>query len=167
MNSHFSWPCHSVLVPCFLLLAAGSARAQVALEHIFPPAIQVGKSSLVTAEGKFPSWPVSVYCDRPDITVTPAKDSGKLEIQVPQNAQQGIAWLRLHDAKSASNLAPILIERTPVETETEPNDRPSEAKLMGSNIAIAGRLEKRGDVDTFQVQLNANETLVVTTIANQ
>jgi hypothetical protein len=97
-----------------VLLFAHEVSAQVQLDRCFPPAIAVGTTSTVKAEGKFPNWPPSIHCDRADVQLVATPTAGELSINVDGSAHPGVAWIRLSDASSASRLVPLMIEPVPV-----------------------------------------------------
>ncbi len=69
--------------------------------------------------------------------------------------------IRLHNAAGASELKPFHVGILNEIVEQEPNDEPGKPqKLDTLPAAIAGRLAKRGDVDTYAVQLTTGQTLV-------
>lgn len=155
-------------VVCCIALAfsATSVDAQVTFNGLFPPVAKVGESATLTAEGKFPAWPPGIHCDRDDVKLTALKDSGKLQVSVDEDAAAGVAWIRLTDSQSASDWVPILVTAAKVVEETEPNDRVEDSKRLSLPAIVAGRLAKRGDSDSFQVHLEAGQTLVASLTAN-
>ncbi len=145
---------------------AAPADAQITFDRLYPPVVSAGGTATVTAEGKFPSWPPTIHCDRPDVEVTAAEDSGKLQIKVPDTVPPGVAWIRLADPQSASTWVPILVTTAEVIAETEPNDRGEDAKQVDLPAVIAGRLAKRGDSDAFRIDVEAGQTLVASVTAH-
>jgi len=143
------------------------AAAEITVERLFPPAVTLGSPVQVTAEGKFDSWPVQVWCDRQDVTISPEKDSGKLSVTVAGDAQPGIAWVRLFDDASASGVVPLLIETVAVAMEVEPNNGLGDATRIDLPAACVGKLEKNGDVDCFVVAATAGQTLIASVMANR
>ncbi|MDF1842444.1 MAG: serine protease [Rubripirellula sp.] len=159
-----------VLGVVWFLCSAGIssvATAQIQLDRFYPPAVQIGQVSKLKAEGKFPKWPATIICEHDDLEITAGEKAGVLEITVPENTRPGIAWIRLHDDQSASDLLPIFIERESVQLESEPNNRISESNQTVLPILIAGKLEKSGDLDSYVVELTAGQTLVASLRANQ
>ncbi|MGB7345248.1 MAG: serine protease [Pirellulaceae bacterium] len=157
-------------VSAFALVAvcwAGESNAQVKLDRFYPPVVVAGSESFVTAEGKVPEWPCKVICDRDELEFGAEKDSGKFKVTLPADVSPGVAWVRLHDAKSASGLTPVLISRYPVTMEVEPNDKPTEAAELKLPAVVVGKLHKNGDVDVYQVSLQAGQTLVASVTAHQ
>ncbi len=150
----------------FLSLSIGNASAQVQLDRFYPPAVSAGDETTIKAEGKFPTWPIEAVCDRAEITVAPAKDSGNLQVVVPADAAPGVAWIRIYDKTSASSLVPLLIEPCKVHSEAEPNNSIADATKADLPCVLVGRLEKSGDVDTFRVAIRSGQTLVVSATAH-
>lgn len=149
------------------LACATNALGEVKVDRLFPPAITVGISTVVTAEGKFDTWPAQVWCDRSDVTVTADKDSGKWTITTAADAAPGIAWLRIYDDASASSLLPLLVESVPVVAEVEPNNAPETATRIDLPAACYGKLEKGGEVDCFVFSATAGQTVVASVMANR
>lgn len=147
---------------------ATPVNAQIQLDRFFPSAVSVGATGTVKAEGKFPSWPVEIVCDRDDVQLSAGTESGTIEFHVTERALPGIAWVRLHDTASATTVLPLLIEREPIQIESEPNNQPADLKShIETPCWIAGRLEKSGDVDLFPLKLSAGQTLLATVRANE
>ncbi len=157
------------LTPILLsgLFAAVELQAQIELERVFPPVIARNGVTPIKAEGKFPAWPPTIYCDRADIRVQPLEESGELEIHVPADAAQGVAWLRLLDSKSVSKPVPLCIDMRPVVLETEPNAKYEVASHIDIPSVICGRLEKKGDVDCYRIRLSKGQALSAKIVANQ
>lgn len=161
---------HSSLLSLVLMLWMAwpqAASAQIQLDRFYPPVVTVGVQSSVVAEGKFPQWPPKVFCDLPDVKVTALKDSGKLTVEVAADASPGTAWIRFYDDGSATNLIPLLIAPVVTVSETEPNDKRSDANPVTLPAVIAGRLAKGGDSDSFKVTVKAGQRLVASVTANQ
>ncbi len=149
------------------LFAAASAAAQVKVDRFYPPAVGPGEST-VTAEGKFPSWPCKIFCDRDDIQFGQEKESGRLKVTVAADSSPGVAWVRFFDQKNASNLVPMLIESIAVTPESSDSGKtPGEANGVTLPAAIAGRLAKNGEVDVVHVSLKSGDTLIGSLIAHQ
>jgi hypothetical protein len=149
------------------LLILGRVQAQVQLERLFPAIVTIGSETVVKAEGKFPTWPVQVVSDRSDVNITASAESGQFKVVVAASATPGVAWIRLHDAKSVSQLVPLLIESTPVQMEVEPNNRIADATAITLPNVVCGRLEKGGDVDAYRFSVVQGQTLVASVVANE
>ncbi|WP_353620906.1 serine protease [Stieleria mannarensis] len=151
----------------FCVGASQNAQAQLKLDRLFPPTVAAGGESEISAEGKFPKWPASVDCDRADVEITAAKDSGKFTVKIPETSPPGVAWVRFYDDQSASQLYPLVIATVPVTTETEPNDNRDAANAVSMPAVVVGRLAKGGDSDAYRVSLKAGQQLVASVTANQ
>jgi hypothetical protein len=161
------------MVPAMVMaLAIGMAWAsnglcEVKVDRLFPPTVSVGASTVVTAEGKFDTWPAEVWCDRADVKVTADKDSGKWTVTTAPDAAPGIAWLRFYDNGSASSLLPLIVESVAVVAEVEPNNAPENATRVDLPAACYGKLEKGGEVDCFIFSATAGQTVVASVMANR
>src|SRR6056297_1970517 len=125
------------------------ANAQLQLERFFPPSVGTGRTSEVTAEGKFPNWPVTAVSDRPDVTITAQEVSAKLSVSVAADAPPGLCWIRLHDESAATSLVPLLIEPQSTVAESEPNNEIQAANSLSLPAIVSGRLHRRNEIDTY------------------
>ena len=150
---------------CLPSFSTLSVHAQVELERFFPPAVQLDVATTVKGEGKFPQWPVKIECDLSELSIACSEKAG--DFLVTSNATaSGVAWIRVHDAQSASSLVPIVIESEPIVREVEPNETIGKALLVTCPATLVGKLEKNGDVDVWKILLHANEQLVASVTAN-
>ncbi|MGI9473116.1 MAG: COG1470 family protein [Rubripirellula sp.] len=143
------------------------ATAQVKLDRFFPPAVEVGSESQVKAEGKFPKWPVIIDVDRDDVEVKANEGSGSLTVRASEDAAPGVVWVRIRDAASASSLVPLLIERSVITEEVEPNNKLSESTEIDLPCVAVGRLSKSGDLDSFSFEVSEGQTLVISVVAHR
>ncbi len=136
--------------------------------RIFPAGGQAGTTVEVEASGKFPEWPVQVWSDTDDIRWTCEPEKGKLKAIIGSKIQAGLHWVRLFSNSGSTSVRPFLIGLSPQRNETEPNNRISESTPIDNfPIAIHGILEKRGDVDLYEVKLHAGQLLVATIDASK
>lgn len=143
-----------------LMFAETSHAAPPQLKHFFPAGAQVGKTVDIEAHGKFDSWPVQAWVDRPGLTLSPKETKGALAVTVAANATPGVYWLRLYGAEGTSSPAPLVVGSLPETNEQEPNDSPAKSqKLASPNVIVNGRLQRQGDVDTFAVRVEKGQTL--------
>ena len=144
-----------------MLFAGTSHAAPPELKYVFPAGAQVGKTVDVEAHGKFDSWPVQAWVDRPGVTVSPKETKGALAVTVSADATPGVYWFRLYNAEGTSSPAPIFVGNLPEAIEQEPNDSPAKSQqLASSNVIVNGRLQSKGDVDTFAVKVEKGQSLV-------
>jgi len=146
----------------------GPAWAQeLSVDRLFPPAVTVGQATAIKLEGKLPTWPVKVACDRAELQFQVSEESGGLTVTVPAEAAAGIAWLRFYDDNSAAALVPLLVEPVAVSVETEPNNEVGQATRADLPAVIVGRLDKANDVDCITVSVSAGQTLVADVMAHR
>jgi hypothetical protein len=150
------------------VVTSGSAfAAPPSVTYLFPAGGPRGGTVEVTAAGTFDPLPAKVWVSRSGLTVTPAKEKGKFTVAVAADAAPGVYWLRAHNADGASPLRPFVVGALPEIVETEPNDDPTQAKVIDTpGVVVNGRLAKAGDVDCFAVALKQGQTLVASVDAN-
>jgi len=144
-------------------LSVSASAAAPTLTHVVPPGGQRGTTVTVTCKGKF-DWPASVATG--GVKVTPKEEAGKLDIEIPADLAADRVWIRLYNAEGASAAVPFLVGCLKELNEEEPNNAPSKPqKVSESAVTINGLLTK-GDVDGFEVTLQAGQTLVASLDAN-
>src|ERR1043165_6490520 len=142
------------------LLTTGAVTAQPTLVHLHPVAAQPGSTNSISAFGKWDTWPPQVWVDTPAIIFQPAKDSGKFTVAITKDAATGPHLVRLFDAKGPSVPRFFIVSPEPVLLESEPNDEfRSPQRIEKLPVAINGRLDKAGDVDSFGVTLSRGQRL--------
>lgn len=147
---------------------SAATAAPPILINLFPAGVQQGKSVEVLAGGTLERWPVQTWTSAKGISVTPAKEKGKLNIVADDDAVPGTHWIRIADAQGASALRPFLVGTLPEVLEVEPNDDLKKPQLLTvAQILVNGRLEKTGDVDCFAVPLARGQTLIAALEANR
>ncbi len=143
------------------------------LTGMFPQGACRGSSVAVTVFGELTSWPLSCWiCDdrehETNLVCKKMEAKGKLTVTVPADAQAGVYWLRLYNKDGASSPRPFLVSELPDTLEKEPNNSAKDAPLLEkSGILVHGRLEKKGDVDSYAVELEADDLLVADLLASR
>ena len=150
---------HAVL--CALPVLAEMPTA----EYIFPPGGQAGQTVTGTVTGSFSNWPVQVWTSSEHLKLSPLEEKGQFEIAIADQAASGIYWWRLYDKEGASSPRPFIVDSLPEVIEDEANDS-TKPQVVSLPAIVNGRLEKRGDVDAYQIQIEKGETLVATVVAN-
>jgi len=151
--------CASCCLSLFALPAVEAAAPT--LDHLFPVAVQVGTTNVITAVGKFDPWPPKFWIDAPGIVFKPETNSGKFSIEIATNAPVGPHLVRVFNEQGSSGPRFLIVTREPQLPETEPNDDFKKPQAVENLPAwINGRLEKSGDVDSYAVELNTGQTLV-------
>ncbi len=130
-------------------------------KYLFPAGAQMGTTIDVEAHGSFDHWPVSVWTNRPGLSLTPKEKNGELALSVPADVVSGVYWVRFYDAQGSTPAVPLIVGTLAETREQEPNDSPSKPQeLSTAQTVVNGRLERKGDVDTFAVRLDKGQTLV-------
>lgn len=146
---------------CLSLCCELSRAAAPQVKYLYPAGGQRGQTVEIDAPGKFDAWPVNTWVDRPGLEIIAKPEQGKLTATVAADAVPGLYWIRVYDAQGATPPLPFLIGTLPEVLEQEPNDHfRHPQKLSSSTSLINGRLQKRGDVDVFAVELQKGQTLV-------
>ena len=140
---------------------------QLDLKGVYPPSGQIGTEIELTLRSAPPTWPLQVWSDRAGLEIQCQSEKGKLLAKIAPEATPGTYWLRFYDGGGASALMPFYVEACEQQLEAEPNDRPEQGQSVTVPMAIVGRLEKRGDVDGFQINLKAHQHLTAALFARR
>lgn len=141
-------------------LALSAGAAEPTLKQLYPLGGQRGASLQITATGTFDPWPPQVWVDAPGLTFRPEGEKGKLTVEVAADAPLGPHLVRFYNGQGASTPRFFFVSAEPVSVEVEPNDDfKSPQKIEALPVAISGRLEKAGDVDSFGILLKKGQSL--------
>jgi hypothetical protein len=131
------------------------------LDHLYPVAVQVGTTNTVAAIGKFDPWPPKVWVDAEGIVFNAETNSGKFTVEIATSAPVGPHLVRVFNEQGASTVRFLIVTREPQSAEQEPNDDFRKTQVLDSlPVALNGRLDKSGDVDSFAITLEAGQTLI-------
>jgi hypothetical protein len=157
-----------VALGILLLSAHPVVAAPPTLSQLFPAGGQRGQTVTVTATGSWSRWPVRAWCDGPEVSITAAKEAGRLEVKIAADALPIPRGIRIHDDEGASELRPFIVGGLPEVVEQEPNDDVKQPQVLAaSTMVVNGRLAKQGDVDGFAVPLKKGQTLVASVEATR
>lgn len=157
----------SVCLLLALVLFASPARAQAPqVDRFFPSGMKVDSERVIKVNGKLGPHPLEFWVDRPGLTIAKGSDENQLQFKAAADAKPGLYWIRCLNKEGASEPRPFILDVLDEVEEVEPNDLyESSQKLVGSGI-LSGKLEKRGDVDCFSIDLKSGERLVAAVEAN-
>ena len=145
----------------FLFTSHVRAMGPPAVTHVYPASLQQGTTIVLEVGGSIDEWPLKLWSDSEGITLRALDEKNKVECTVAEQVEPGLHWLRFYSDKGASKAIPLLIDWVPHLLEKEPNNSYTEAQdIPQLPQAVDGVLLKRGDADTYAVQLAAGETLV-------
>ena len=144
-----------------LFVAVPLFSAVPTLDNLFPAGGQAGSTFTLTPSGKLDPWPVKVWFDCAGVEAMPSTNSGQFTVTIAKDAPVGPHVVRAFNADGSSEPRTFIIGRYPEVTEQEPNDGFAKAQRVASlPVVVNGRLEKRGDVDSFAVRVEAGRWLV-------
>ncbi len=151
-----------------LTLELQASAAPPTVNYLYPAGGQRGQTVEATAAGSFAHWPPQCRVNRQGLTVTPAKDKGKVSIAVAADAVPGAYLLQFYDAEGAAAPQPFIVGTLAEASEQEPNDSPDKPQTLSSAaVTVNGKLQKGGDVDAFSMGLMQGQTLVASLDANR
>ena len=156
----------SRFLPAFFLIPFVSlnfvAAAPPTVTSIFPAGGQRGTTVTVTAAGTFATWPVQIHLDRSGLKAECTKNKGEFTVEIAADAAPGVYWIRLFDAEGAALARPFEVGGLAEVLEDEKTKTTQRLELP---TTANGRLSKSGEVDQFEVKLQAGQTLVASVAA--
>lgn len=150
-----------------LVLSSCLAGEPPAISRVIPSGGQRGTTAECKLVGKPGDGDLRVISENDSITVTLNEKRDTASVTISETARPGVHWLRFCNADGATELKPFIVGMIPEISESEPNAKTAEANAVSSpSVTVNGVLEKSGDVDTFVVTLNKDQTLVAAMEAN-
>lgn len=154
-----AWLAISVLLSCFASILIGGEPPT--LSRLFPAGGQLGTSVDVSFSGKVGDGDFTFWCSNPDLAWTKGADDNQLRVEISPDATPGVCYLRLITDFGVSDVKPFVVGAANEVLEKEPNDLLDEATRIASDpVLINGVLEKRGDVDHYQLPVSVGQTLI-------
>jgi hypothetical protein len=153
---------HNTTLAIFALvvMAGEVVGAAPGLDGFFPAGLMRGTTGTVAAIGANEGWPPKVWVSAPGIVFTAQTNKGKFLVAVESNAPPGPCLVRFYNDDGASEPRCLIIDPDVATPETEPNNHFRKPQVVSKPPAtIDGRLEKSGDVDSFQIDLQAGQWL--------
>lgn len=158
-----------LVIATALLAASDSVDAAVpTVSHIYPGGCQVGKTTDITITSNQADKRLQVWCDRKGVVFEPGEKPAHYKVAVAPDVRSGLCWVRFFNDEGSADARPFLLGTSAEINETEPNNRLDEATAAKELPVIAnGVLEKSADVDCFQFEASAGQTIVASVTANE
>ena len=135
--------------------------APPSLDHLYPSGAQRGTEPEVELVGKFDPWPPKLWTNSDSIDISPLEEKGKVKLAISENAAPGVYLVRCYNAEGASEPRFFTVTDEKEILEKEPNNNANETDTkLELPVIINGRLERRGDVDSFAIDLTKGQTLI-------
>ena len=145
----------------FLLLVASAPAEVPVLDYLFPAGGQRGTNVTISAGGKLEPWPAKIWSDTPGLEFQAGTNQNAFTVQIAKEVPHGVHLVRAYTADGASAPRWFVVGGQNELLEKEPNDNVRQAQRIESlPVTLNGQLEKRGDVDSFEVKLTAGQWLV-------
>lgn len=153
----------SVRLRVLLALACHATLALAAppaLETLFPCGGKAGASTTITATGSnLDKGHPNVWADHPGIVFKPGEKPKTFAVTIAPDVPPGPHLVRFFNAEGASAPHVFVVGTHDEVSDAEPNnDHLASQRIDKLPVAVHGRLEKSGDVDTFAVQLESGRT---------
>lgn len=132
-----------------------------AISSLFPDGGRAGSSFPCRIAGTLTKTQTHVWTDHEGIVFKPTGKTDTFDVVVAANTPPGPHLLRFFNDNGASPPRIFVVGRCDETADIEPNDDFHEPqRLPGLPVTVNGRLEKAGDVDTFEVKVGAGRRLV-------
>jgi hypothetical protein len=127
---------------------------------LHPAGGQVGTSVEIIATGKHDEWPAQLWSAHKGLKLEALEKKGYFKATISKEAKTGPILIRILDKKQVSTAFTFVISKQKETLETEPNNQISNAqKIKKIPTLINGRLEKKGDMDFYHIQLKKGQVL--------
>lgn len=155
----------SRLAAVYSVLLLGAAlqvqSAAPSLEQFHPIGFGRGTTNVVKVVGKVDPWPPQIWGGGAGVEISALTNKNELQFVVAADATPGVRLVRLFNDEGASEPRPFVVGDGRELIEIEPNDHFSAAMAIAElPVTINGRLEKSGDVDSFEVRVPAGQRLL-------
>jgi hypothetical protein len=131
------------------------------LTHLYPAGGNAGSEIDLEFVGSFDDWPPQAWLSTSDLTISFSDEKGKGKIKINKAAPPGPQLLRCFNADGTSEPCFFVVSNTSESLEKEPNDHPKDATPLASlPTVVNGRLSKRGDTDSFRIELKKGQWLI-------
>lgn len=148
----------------WLLLSGGTqAPAQVpnpVLNTVYPAGGRAGTTVTVVLDGTGLDGLRDVRTTIPRLTATKI-DANRFRLEIPAGTPAGTYDLRAVGAHGMSSPRAFVVGDRAEALEAEPNDTFDAAPGVAPDVAVNGRIEKPGDVDSFKFKAGAGQRVVL------
>lgn len=136
------------------------------VKFLFPTGVEQGQTRTVDINGKPGDGPPSGWTSHPGVMLQPTEDGKQAELTAAADVPPGLYWGRILNNEGASELLPLIVGVLQETTESAWNDTENPA-VHPLPVTISGVLSKNGEVDTYEVPLEAGQTLVASVDSNR
>lgn len=156
-----------VLLLCWLSPEVFAA-APPKIDYLYPAGGQQGSSVNVQLAGKPGDGTLQSWSSEGQLQISIADDKKFATIAVPQEARPGVHWLRFYNSAGVSVPRAFVVGHISERAEEESNDIPEQAgRIPEAAATMNGVLSKSGDVDIYQMEVPAGQTLVASMQAHR
>ena len=163
MNSRKS-PLWLAVFSCLALMPSLAQATLPVVTSITPRGVVRGEETVIKLTGARIGDASEVLCDLPGLEILEVKpvNGGTVEMKVKAAADltPGLYPFRLVTKSGIANLRLLGVGAMPVAQEVEPNNEFTAPQVVSLNTTVDG-VVKREDVDHYQVELKAGQTLNV------
>ena len=153
--------CICVLLVLLLGTALNVQSAAPTLDQLHPIGFGRGTTNVVKVVGKVDPWPPQIWGAGDGVEISALTNKNELEFIVAADAAPGARLIRLFNDEGASEPRPFVVGGGRELVEIEPNNHFNAAMAIPElPVAINGRLDKTGEVDSYSVRVPAGQRLV-------
>ena len=157
---------HIARLACGLLLVATCTWAQPPqLETVFPAGASLGQTVEVILTGSGVEEVTTLRCNASEVQVERV-EAKRFRVTIPSSLLPGLYEFRAISPRGVSGPRTFAIGNRKEQLETEPNELSMPQSVPLDSITN-GRIEKAGDIDTFQFSASQGQRVVIACLAER
>lgn len=132
------------------------AQTAPQIDYLFPAGAQRGTKVTVEVGGKYMPGPCGLWIGGNGVRATSNTTEGSAEFTVEQSAVAGPIPIRIHSVQGGSSPRAFIVGDLPEVIETAT----AASQVVSPRVTINGRLHPKGDIDTYDLQLETGQQIV-------
>ncbi len=130
------------------------------LNTVFPPGGRSGSTFELTVSGSALQGCTSLWCSCSEIRFEQL-DKDRFSVTIPAETSPGLYDLRAVCAAGLSSPRSFFVGNRDEQLETDENNPVDGSQLIGLDVSINGRIDKKGDIDSYRFVAQRGQRVVI------